>query len=95
MVFVDLEKVYDRVPRQEVWRCMREKRVPEKYVMIVQDMYEGARTRVKSSIRNNGHDPSGRRIRPRIFPEPFPFHNDYGCVGLRDTESIPVVNVIC
>ena len=40
MVFIDLEKAYDRVPRQEVWRCMREKGVPEKYVMIVQDMYE-------------------------------------------------------
>ena len=50
MVFIDLEKAYDRVPRQEVWRCMREKGVPEKYVMIVQDMYEGVRTRVKSSV---------------------------------------------
>ena len=39
-----------KVPRQEVWRCMREKGVPEKYVMIVQDMYEGARTWVKSSV---------------------------------------------
>ena len=50
MVFIDLEKGYYRVPRQEVWRCMREKGVPPKYVMIVQDMYEGARTRVKSSV---------------------------------------------
>ena len=50
MVFIDLEKAYDIVPRQEVWSCMREKGVPEKYVMIVQDMYEGVRTRVKSSV---------------------------------------------
>ena len=50
MVFIDLEKAYDRVPRQEVWRCTREKGVPEKCVMIVQDMYEGARTRVKSNV---------------------------------------------
>ena len=72
MVFIDMEKAYDRVPRQEVWRCMREKGVPEKYVMIVQDMYEGARTRVKSSVGLTDkipvgvglHQPaSGRRLR--------------------------------
>ena len=50
VVFIDLEKAYDRVPRQELWRCMREKRVPEKYVRIVQDMYESARTRIRSSV---------------------------------------------
>ena len=43
-------KAYNRVPRQEVWRCTREKGVPEKYVIIVQDMDERARTRVKSSV---------------------------------------------
>ena len=50
MVFIDLEKAYDRVPRQEVWRCMREKGVPEKYVRITQDMYERAEANVKSSV---------------------------------------------
>ena len=50
LVFIDLEKAYDRVPRQEVWRCMREKGVSEKYVRLVQDMYAGATTQVKSSV---------------------------------------------
>ena len=31
------------VPRQEVWRCLREQGVPEKYVRLVKDTYEDAR----------------------------------------------------
>lgn len=50
IVFIDLEKAYDIVPRQEVWRCTQEKEMPEKYVKLVQDMYEGAKTKVKSSF---------------------------------------------
>ncbi|KAK3511407.1 hypothetical protein QTP70_007333 [Hemibagrus guttatus] len=41
---VDLEKAYDRVPRAELWYCMRTSGVAEKYVRVVQDMYERSRT---------------------------------------------------
>ncbi|XP_066977866.1 uncharacterized protein [Macrobrachium rosenbergii] len=47
IVFIDLEKAYNRVPRQEVWRCMRVKGTPEKHVRLVQDMYEGAKTQAQ------------------------------------------------
>ena len=38
-VFLDLEKAYDRVSREELWCCMRKSGVAEKYVRVVQDMY--------------------------------------------------------
>ena len=44
MVFIDLDKAHDRVPAQEVRRCLREQGVPEKYVHLVKDTYEDART---------------------------------------------------
>ena len=44
------EKAYARVPRQEVWRCLREQGVPEKYVHLVKDTYEDAHKQVKTSI---------------------------------------------
>ena len=39
-VFVNLEKAYDRVPREELWYCMIKSGIVEKYVELVQDMYE-------------------------------------------------------
>ncbi|KAK3551899.1 hypothetical protein QTP70_031557 [Hemibagrus guttatus] len=49
-VFVDLEKAYDRVPREELWYCMSKSGVAEKYVRVVQDMYERSRTVVRCAV---------------------------------------------
>ncbi|KAK3506300.1 hypothetical protein QTP70_002446 [Hemibagrus guttatus] len=54
-VFVDLEKAYDRVPREELWYCMRKSGVAEKYVRVVQDMYERSRTVVSEKDRRIVH----------------------------------------
>ena len=49
MTFIDLEKTYDRIHRQEIWRCSRERNVPETYIIIVKDMYRGCKTVVGSA----------------------------------------------
>ena len=48
MIFVDLEKAYDRVSRDLIWWAMRKRAIPEGYVKVIQDMYRGIKTRVKT-----------------------------------------------
>ncbi|KAK3508823.1 hypothetical protein QTP70_009609 [Hemibagrus guttatus] len=49
-VLENLEKAYDRVPREELWYCMRKSGVAEKYVRVVKDMYERSRTVVRCAV---------------------------------------------
>ena len=48
-VFIDLEKAFDRVPRAEVWNCLRLRNVPEKLIRVVQDMCWGTTTQIRTT----------------------------------------------
>ena len=46
----DIEKAYDSLLREELWFCMRESGVAEKYVRLVYDMYESSMTLVGCAV---------------------------------------------
>lgn len=48
IVFVDLEKAYDKVPRKLVWEVLNRRAVASEYVNSIKDMYRGAKTSVRS-----------------------------------------------
>ena len=48
MVFIDQEKAYDRVLREEVWSSLRMRNVPEANVEVIKDMYRKTTTSIRS-----------------------------------------------
>ena len=49
-VFVDLEKAYDRVSREELWYHVRKSGMAEKYVRLAQNMYEESETVMRCAV---------------------------------------------
>ena len=47
LAFIDLEKAFDRVPREVIWWSMRKLKIDEWLVRIVQSMYKEVRNRVR------------------------------------------------
>ena len=37
MVFIDLEKAYDKVPRNVMWCVLEKHKVPTKYITLIKD----------------------------------------------------------
>ncbi|GJV58460.1 ADP-ribosylation factor-like protein 8A [Tanacetum coccineum] len=52
MAFLDLGKAYDSVPRELIWRTLIDKGTPRRYLRVIKDMYEGVKTRVRTTIGN-------------------------------------------
>ena len=44
--FVDLEKVYDRIPKEVVFWCLKKRKLPKKAVKLGEMMYRRTRTTV-------------------------------------------------
>ena len=50
MVFIDLEKAYDRIPRCIIWESLEAKGVSRSHIEAIRDMYDGASTNIKTPI---------------------------------------------
>nr|GEX33055.1 hypothetical protein [Tanacetum cinerariifolium] len=73
MAFLDLEKAYDSVPRELIWKTLVDKETLRRYIRVIRDMYDGAKTRVRTFIRSIEFFPldvglhQGSAINPYLF----------------------------
>jgi hypothetical protein len=52
MVFIDLEKAYDKVPKNVMWWALQKRKVSTKYIILIKDMYNNVVTSVRISDRD-------------------------------------------
>ncbi|CAH9123913.1 unnamed protein product [Cuscuta epithymum] len=50
LVFIDLEKAYDRVPQEVLWWSLIRKGISREYISIIMDMYEDCTTSVSTNV---------------------------------------------
>ena len=57
LVFIDLEKAYDKIPRNVMWWSLDKHKVLSKYVTLIKDMYNNVVTSVRTNDGNTNYFP--------------------------------------
>ncbi|KAH1219602.1 LINE-1 retrotransposable element ORF2 protein [Glycine max] len=73
LIFIDLEKAYDRVPREILWKALEKKGVRVAYIRAIQDMYDKVSTSVRTQDGESDDFPitiglhQGSTLSPYLF----------------------------
>ena len=73
MIFIDLEKAYDKIPRMVMWWALEKKKLPTKYVTLIKFMYDDVVTNVRACHSETSDFPlkiglhQGSALSPYIF----------------------------
>jgi hypothetical protein len=73
IIFIDLEKTYDKVTRNVIWWALQKHKVSSKYITLIKDMYDNVMTSVRTSDRDTNDFPiniglhQGSALSPHLF----------------------------
>ena len=80
MVFIDLEKAYDSIPRRIIWDSLKAKGISLRYIEVIQDMYDNASTNIQTPVGISEFFPVkvGLHQGPGVSTKSFHFYDHYG-----------------
>jgi hypothetical protein len=73
MVFIDMEKAYDKVSRNIMWWALQKHKVSTKYIILIKDMYDNVVASVRTSNGDTNDFPiniglhQGSALSPYLF----------------------------
>jgi hypothetical protein len=73
MIFIDLEKAYNKIPRNVMWWALKKHKVSSKYITLIKDMYDNVVTIVQTSDGDTNDIPiniglhQGSALSPYLF----------------------------
>ena len=68
MVFIDLEKAYDSIPRRIIWDSLKAKGISLRYIEVIQDMYDNVSINIQTLVSwNRFLKLSGKRYRGACY----------------------------
>jgi hypothetical protein len=73
MAFIDLEKAYDKVPRNIMWWALQKHKVSIKYITLIKDMYDNVVTSVRTSNGDTNDFPINIRLYQGLALSPYLF----------------------
>jgi hypothetical protein len=73
MIFIDLEKAYDKVTRNVMWWALQKHKVSSKYITLIKDMYDNVVTSVRTSDRDTNDFPINIGLHQGSALSPYPF----------------------
>jgi hypothetical protein len=73
MIFIDLEKAYDKVPRNVMWWALQKHKVSSKYITLIKDMYDNIVTNVRTSDRDTNDFPISIGLHQESALSPYLF----------------------
>jgi hypothetical protein len=73
MVFIDLEKAYDKVTRNVMWWALQKHKASAKYITLIKDMYDNVVTCVRTSDGDTNDFPINIELYQGLALSPYLF----------------------